>query len=272
MLSGHGRKETVMAKVVGAEERDKLTGLLLEYFRQIRQKGGYPYDANRLTAFLQEGIEGRFWSGLFDDVLYRHKLSRAELYQRICMNGSAFFEAISEIVDTRGKTFSVKKATADKLLEFVGTVKVPATDKFIARNHFVVNSPASAKVKIGLLGDNFKLWFLNKVEESNGQTELCYHQLRKPSVDKSILQELGDSAETTLSQIWELLNLQPRGENGVLLTDGYVNIFYVCDASGVLRAVYVYWHSGYGDWVVDAVFVEGPDGWRDGYRVFSHNS
>jgi len=87
-----------MANVVGAGERDKLTGLLLEYFRQVRQKGGYPFDAGKLADYLKEGIEGRFWSGLFDDVICRHGITRKQLYEIICLNGSAFFDAMSRIV------------------------------------------------------------------------------------------------------------------------------------------------------------------------------
>ena len=34
---------------------------------------------------------------------------------------------------------------------------------------------------------------------------------------------------------------QPNGEQGVLLTNRWANIFYVCDANGDLRAVDVYW-------------------------------
>jgi hypothetical protein len=87
-----------MARIVEAEARDKLTGLLLEYFRQIRQKSGYPFDLDKLVTYLKEGIEGRFWSGLFDDVVRRHGITRKQLYEIICMNGSAFLEAVNKIV------------------------------------------------------------------------------------------------------------------------------------------------------------------------------
>jgi hypothetical protein len=156
MLSGHGRKEAVMAKIVGAEERDKLTGLLLEYFRQIRQKGGYPYDVNRLTAFLQEGIEGRFWSGLFDDIIRRHKLSRAELYQIICMNGSRFFEAINDIVNTRGQSANLtvqKSQTADNIVHFVlsSVLTLPSWAKGVAEGEDYEAAFAGREVEFELV-------------------------------------------------------------------------------------------------------------------------
>jgi hypothetical protein len=144
-----------MAKVVEAEERDKITGLLLEYFRQIRQKGGYPYDANRLTAFLQEGIEGRFWSGLFDDVLYRHKLSRAELYQIICMNGSNFFEAINEIVDA-SSIYSVLVNYDRSVEEGIRAGHYDWSNSNITSSNF----PSTRK---GAVGENIHLVHFNKV-------------------------------------------------------------------------------------------------------------
>jgi predicted metal-dependent peptidase len=100
--------------------------------------------------------------------------------------------------------------------------------------------------------------------------ELRVSQLKKNSLDKPILAELGDKAETTLSAIWELLTKQPNGESGVLLTNGYANIFYVRDAKGVLWAVGARWSSG--GWYVCASSVEGPGGWNEGSQVFSRNS
>ena len=90
------------------------------------------------------------------------------------------------------------------------------------------------------------------------------------SVDDPIIEELGGKTEVrpTLSQIHSLLLKQPQGKKeGVLLTNGYANIFYVKDLEGELRAVYVLWRGG--GWGVNAVSVEYPDGWYAGDRVFS---
>ncbi len=164
-----------------------------------------------------------------------------------------------------------------ELLSLVGTVKVAGSGKFYASDHFTTNIKA---VKLAWIGDNFKQHFLNKVEEPQGEVELRVSQLKKASLDKPILQELGlpacpargqgDKAETTLANIWQLLTKQPNGESGTLLTNGYANIFYVRDAKGVLWAVGAYWYSG--GWRVDAYSVESPDEWHGGDQVFSRNS
>jgi len=165
------------------------------------------------------------------------------------------------------------RRTMGKFLEIVGTVKVPAAGKFAARDHFMVNTSASAEVKISLITDAFKLFFLDRIEEPVGQTELCYRQLREPETDGSILEalkELRNGAETTLSRIWELLKLQPQGkEKGVLLVNHRANIFYI-PAVTFLFVVYVIVDAGADDggWSVDAVPV-GHHKWDSGHRVFS---
>jgi len=63
---------------------------------------------------------------------------------------------------------------------------------------------------------------------------------------------------------------QATGEEGVLLNNGWANLFYVKDQSGVLRTVRVSW--GGDGWRVNADSVENPDRWGGGRRVFSRNS
>ena len=161
-------------------------------------------------------------------------------------------------------------------LELVSTVLVPATtSKFIAKTKFVVNTKRNAPVKISAVWDNFTTWFLSgsgKIEDPMNVQTLRYHKLRKTSVDGPIIAELGGEAkaETTLSEMFFLMEKQKNGESGVLLNNGYANIFYIRDQTGVLRAVGVRW-SGDG-WSVLAISVEGPGEWRGGSQVFSRDS
>ncbi|MFA6275071.1 MAG: hypothetical protein WCX70_02925, partial [Candidatus Paceibacterota bacterium] len=61
-----------------------------------------------------------------------------------------------------------------------------------------------------------------------------------------------------------------NGENGVLLNNGYANIFYIRDQAGVLRAVRVGWSDG--GWYLSAYSALRPNGWRGGRQVFSRKS
>jgi len=159
------------------------------------------------------------------------------------------------------------------LLIPVGTTIVAATTTlFVARDRFVVNTGKKAPVKISYLGDNFKDWFLRKEEQSFEGSTLKYGKLFRSSVDGPILKELGGEAEaeTTLTELYALMEVQKNGEKGILLTNGYANIFYVRDAAGSLRAVFARWYDG--GWYVYAYAVTNPGAWFGGGQVFSRDS
>ncbi len=162
------------------------------------------------------------------------------------------------------------------ILELVSTVGTSATiSKFVAKDRFVVNTKRNAPVKISAVWDNFTTWFLSgngKTEDPISEQTLRYHKLRQSSVDGPIITELGGEAkaETTLSEMFSLMEKQKNGEDGVLLNNGYANIFYIKDQNGVLRTVCVLWRDD--GWSVAAISVECPLRWRGGGQVFSRNS
>lgn len=163
-----------------------------------------------------------------------------------------------------------------EILELISTVAVGATtDKFVAKEKFVRDTGCKAKVKISYLGDNFLGWFLkgdSKTEDPINEQTLRYSKLRESSVDGPIIAELGgaEKSETTLSEMFSLMEKQGKGEDGVLLNNGYANIFCIKDSAGVLRTVSVCWSGG--GWRVNASSVEDPRRWSDGDQVFSRNS
>ncbi len=166
-----------------------------------------------------------------------------------------------------GKLTVTLTVALKSILALLGTIAVPATKQFVAKDNFQVG-----KAGIGWLGDNFKAWFLGKTEGPVEGSTLRYHKLTESSLDTPILAELGDKAETTLADLFHLLSLQANGQGGVLLANSYANIFYVRDASGELRAVHACWGAGSGDWDVNADDVAYPYGWNAGFQVFSRNS
>lgn len=167
----------------------------------------------------------------------------------------------------------IAESVKPRLLAPVGTSTIPATtEKFVARDKFVLGTGSDMAVKISFLGDNVKSWFLGKVEGPFPRSTLLVSKLAQSSLDEPIIQELGgeEKAEVTLTEIRQLMERQANGEAGTLLTNGFANIFYVRDISGVLRAVCVSW-DGDG-WRVGANSTSFPYGWGGGRRVFSRNS
>jgi hypothetical protein len=174
-------------------------------------------------------------------------------------------------------TPTVGQPTPELLLELVNdSIIIPATaTEFIARDRFVKDTSDKAAVKISYLGDNLKNWFLKgkgKVEKPFGGSTLCSRKLLRNSKDGPILKELGgdNRAETTIIEVFSLMEKQPKGEDGILLTNGWANIFYVKDLALVLRTVIVDWFDD--GWDVEAHSVEYPDRWDGGSQVFSRNS
>lgn len=195
-----------------------------------------------------QGENGREWFGEFKRFLRKEP----------CWVGNAVAKPLSQI------------------LEFVGTVTIPATiGKFVAKEKFVVNIKQNAPVKIIYLGANFTAWFLSgdgKIEDTISEQTLRYHKLRESSVDGQIITELGGEAkvETTLSEMFSLMVGQKHGKDDVQLRNRWSNIFYIKGQNGVLRAVNVLW--GDGGWYVDACLVGFPSIWVDGSQVFTRNS
>lgn len=170
------------------------------------------------------------------------------------------------------KTKKAVKKHACRILQPSGKVKVPAL-QFVAKDHFIVDIGPGARVKINGMCDNFKEWFLGKTEDPILQTTLCVHKLRLiSSLDTPIIAELGGEAkaETTLQDVFSLMQMQWYGQGGILLTNGYVNIFYVRDVNGALRTVRVRWYDD--GWRVDAHDVLDPTERFYGRQVFSRNS
>ncbi len=189
-------------------------------------------------------------------------------------NGQSLAKVLREALLPPEESESIPAPQPKPLLVPFGTTVVsPTTTPFTAKDHFVVNTKRNAAVKIAYIWDDFTSWFMDKVEQPFEGSTLKFGTLSRSSVDAPIIAELGgeEKAETTLAEVFALMSNQPNGEKGALLTNGYVNIFYVRDAKGVLRAVRVYWLAARGCWHVSAFSVSDPGTWDGGRQVFSRN-
>lgn len=126
--------------------------------------------------------------------------------------------------------------------------------------------------------DTFASIFGTKVSAEGASIELGKHQLTKDASDGAITSGLepgyvfkGEAGKRKLKQvIASLILAQWGGTEGVLLNNGYANIFYVELEDGRRLAVRVRWPSNGRAW---DVFVWEFDGrqWRAGRVVFSCN-
>ncbi len=125
----------------------------------------------------------------------------------------------------------VDKKAESVALKFIEGVTLPETfTKFSVRYYFIVGLEDKIKPQISRLGDVFCQIFLSKTENEQPKKYLRRHVLHLKSMrDIEIINKLGgpENAFTTLQDIWALMRMQPRGQNGRLLTNGFYNIFYV---------------------------------------------
>ena len=167
------------------------------------------------------------------------------------------------------------KAIVSAFLVLVGTVRLPATTgEFSAQKNFVVNVSDNAEVKIYQLSTKFKELFLDDVvgaETQQIKRKLHCNEFTKNLSDESIIAQLGGDkkAETFLLDVFACMKMQGKGEQGILLTNGLPNIFYVRDTDGVLHSVRLFWNT-YG-WFLSAGKLGHPGGWDRGCRVLSFN-
>ena len=160
-----------------------------------------------------------------------------------------------------------------KIVDVIGTATTSTTaDKFVAKDKFITDSKG---IKFKGISGNFTKWFLGgdgKIEEPIGEKVLRYGNLIKHSTDGPIMEELGGETkvETSLTELYDLLIKQSNGEEGVLLTNGHANIFWIRDIGGVMRTFFVCWESGY--WLVYVYYNMNPRSWSAGTRVFFRSS
>jgi len=158
------------------------------------------------------------------------------------------------------------------ILQLLSTADCSAQEVFKTKDFFKEkDQPDGIKF---WLGSNFENHFLKgagKIELKVPAATLNAYRLKEASVDGPILTLLGgkDSAKTNIAYMAQLIKTQPQGQEGVLLTNGWANIFYVEDDSGELWAVLCIWDSGTGEWNVNAYPVTAPSWWHAGTRIFS---
>jgi hypothetical protein len=125
---------------------------------------------------------------------------------------------------------------------------------FKARKGLYVDQYFSSRVLVGA-----------SKSEPSGMVLLSTADLTRTAYDREIKAELAENHGVELWHIAMLIEAQPNGRDGPLLSNGYANIFYV---GGFV--VLVRWDAGDGEWYVYD-WKLGGDRWRAGLRVFSRN-
>ncbi|MFH0806701.1 MAG: hypothetical protein V1885_03195 [Candidatus Brennerbacteria bacterium] len=164
-----------------------------------------------------------------------------------------------------------KKLTLKSLKPLTDGIEI-AAELFAKDSFWKQNGP----VKL-YFWDNFTSWILSAMPETIPAFHgtLAKFELTRSMYDSEILSELGQPIPFTIGEfaalIRDLLTKQPKGEDGLLLANGYVNIFYVKLDDKRVVAVDVCWGSDDRRWRCYARALGARGRWSDGYCVFSRS-
>lgn len=195
----------------------------------------------------------------------------------------AWNECSEEFLQSYLKEIFSKMPRKRRLLKFSGSIEIPAaTSLFIVKEKFAVNTSKEAKVKNSYIGRTFQERFLGSKqiirEIDYVSSAIHFYSPLERSTDNRIIDELGgkEIVESNLYSMSFLMEKQGHGQGGILLSDGYANIFYIRDDEGVLWAIDLLW-DGAG-WSIDADSTDttDPKGFlprkrHSANRIFSNN-
>jgi len=129
------------------------------------------------------------------------------------------------------------------ILEWIWYLRLPATtEKFVARERFVVNETDPSRVMISRMSMSFRELFLGIVEEPKQESTLNYGRIRDFAKDPKVLEFLGDKAGTSLTEMFFFME---RMFDKPCRNSRYY-FFYIPDVNGVLRKVSLYPYPKFG--------------------------
>ena len=177
-----------------------------------------------------------------------------------------------------GTAAMLQRAADDRLLMqklvriFQPTVLATAIAATFLTSDYFVTRPGL------LVSDDFKSRITSAYPDPmvlRGLERIESFDLTKDSSDEAILArpEMGGIENVrkhafSPDQIAALIDLQPEGKAGELITNGYANLFYVVGRGGKLFVVCVDWRASCREWGVLAWKLDEFGHWCAGRRVF----
>ena len=146
--------------------------------------------------------------------------------------------------------------TTTKLLTQVRTFKLQPASSVTDEDYF-------REAGVVWMGDNFKAQFLGLEISQSPLNVLAVHNLEEPSLDKPILETLGEKAEVSITEFKAFLAGNRKSQEWF--------VFYRRGRDGNLWAVCARWRIDRGGWSVDASSIDRPHGWSRDDRIVSRN-
>lgn len=148
-------------------------------------------------------------------------------------------------------------------------IRVGWTEPFIAADHYREDLSESARIKIEFLSATFRSCLLPLREPDTSVCDLAPYTVEFPADHKQLFSEIENLRPVLLSQVYQLLEHQPHGEPGPLLTNHAQNIFPVqCIHGQIVPVCISYWHVP-GGWQIFSVRHNHTERQFAGYQVIA---
>ena len=147
------------------------------------------------------------------------------------------------------------KIVFESILTLVRTVRIAAQPAVTTSKEYFEEAGVKST------GSNFESQFYGLEVAATDEAELAVRKLEKNSLDAPILAELGDKAETSVSQFRAFLATNRESKEWF--------IFYLRGKDGNSWAVFARWFADHGGWRVGAFSVDNPGVWDAGGQVLS---
>lgn len=182
-----------------------------------------------------------------DEIIARFARQQHDWMERV-LKGSLNPIEVATVVQAiinRGSCYSVLAET--RLLKPVAKAIVPARTKPWSAVAFY--QTGTGLYVYDTFADRFDLG-ARKTVDSALERPYVASLLKANAYDTDIRKELPETHLSTLEDIASLIGAQRSGQSGLLLNNGYANIFYVEGKNGEVFAVLVRWYSGNRRWLV----------------------
>lgn len=140
-------------------------------------------------------------------------------------------------------------------------------DVLSAKDFFKINNEEINFFKIGEIFEEFYLSGDLKIEGNNSKKIKVYKTFNNMT-DSYIVKEI-DHIETTLGDLCYFIKIQPNGQEGILLTDGHPNMFFIRNILGEIMGVKVSLLYGHG-WSILASRICSIKSSNKGCHIFAN--
>lgn len=151
------------------------------------------------------------------------------------------------------------------MLEFVGSIAVPAMPRTVITRHYL-----EAQVHIARWSPDFYEFFCDKVEEPTDPCVLRVHTLICQAYGTRIANEASKCPDITIGQLIFVTKCQEFGQPGILRTDGSATLAFTTNKDDARRNLAFGWSPKLDDWYMKDFPMERETGpWGSGVQVIT---